>query len=75
MNNTKNALQRQRNLRTARLVFTNIVRYFFLISLSYVVLYQIAYMASQAFKPQDQIYDPSVVWVPKSFTLYNIKDA
>lgn len=75
MNNTKNALQRQRNPRTARLVFTNIVRYFFLISLSYVVLYQIAYMASQAFKPQDQIYDPSVVWVPKSFTLYNIKDA
>ena len=75
MNNTKNALQRQRNLRTARLVFTNIVRYFFLISLSYVVLYQIAYMLSQAFKPQEQIYDPSVVWVPKNFTLYNIKDA
>lgn len=75
MDNTKNALQRQRKLRNIRTVFNNILRYFFLISLSYVVLYQIAYMASQAFKPQDQIYDPSVVWVPKSFTLYNIKDA
>lgn len=48
-------------------------RYFFLISLSYIFLYQIAYMLSQAFKPDNQIYDPSVVWIPKSFTLDNIK--
>lgn len=54
-------------------VFVNILRYFFLISLSYIVLYQIAYMLSQSFKPEGQLYDPSVVWVPKSFTLDNIK--
>ena len=39
----------------------NIIRYFFLISLSYIVLYQIAFMLSQAFKPEPQLYDPSVV--------------
>ena len=51
----------------------NIIRYFFLISLSYIVLYQIAFMLSQAFKPEPQLYDPSVVWLPKTFTLDNIK--
>ncbi len=51
----------------------NIIRYFFLISLSYIVLYQIAFMLSQAFKPEPQLYDPSVVWLPKTFTLNNIK--
>lgn len=54
-------------------VLVNIVRYFFLISLSYIVLYQIAFMLSQAFKPEDQLYDPSVVWLPKSFTMDNLK--
>lgn len=58
---------------TVKKVFVNILRYFFLISLSYIVLYQIAYMLSQSFKPEGQLYDPSVVWVPKSFTLDNIK--
>lgn len=57
------------------MVLTAAVRYFFLLSLSYVVLYQMAYILSQSFKPQAQIYDPSVVWIPKSFTTANIKEA
>ncbi len=64
------------NTKTATAVkktIINIIRYFFLISLSYIVLYQIAYMLSQAFKPEDQLYDPSVVWLPKAFTLDNIR--
>lgn len=62
-----------KNTATVKKVFVNIIRYFFLISLSYIVLYQIAFMLSQAFKPEDQLYDPSVVWLPKSFTLDNVK--
>ncbi len=31
-------------------------------------------MLSTAFRPNEQMNDPSVVWIPKSFTLDNIKD-
>lgn len=68
-------IQARQKVKTIRKVLLNILRYFFLLSLSYVVLYELAYILSQSFKPQSQIYDPSVVWIPKSFTLDNIKEA
>lgn len=75
MSKTISCVKKQQAVKTARMVLTAAVRYFFLLSLSYVVLYQIAYILSQSFKPQAQIYDPSVVWIPKSFTTANIKEA
>ena len=75
MSKTISSVKKQQAVKTARRVLTAAVRYFFLLSLSYVVLYQIAYILSQSFKPQAQIYDPSVVWIPKSFTTANIKEA
>lgn len=51
------------------------VRYIFLIAVSYIVIFQLAYMISYAFRPSSQMYDPSVVWVPRSFTLENFKTA
>lgn len=75
MSKTISSVKKQQAVKTARRVLTAAVRYFFLLSLSYVVLYQIAYILSQSFKPQVQIYDPSVVWIPKSFTTANIKEA
>lgn len=50
-----------------------IARHIFLIGISYVVLYPLLYMVSNAFKPVEQYYDPSVVWIPKSLTLDNFK--
>ena len=44
-------------------------RHLFLLGVSYVVLYPVLYMLSNAFKPVDQYWDPGVVWIPKSFTL------
>lgn len=55
----------------ARNVVVSIIRHLFLIGLSYVVLYPVFYMISNAFKPVSQYYDPSVVWIPKSFTFDN----
>lgn len=75
MSKTISSVKKQQAVKTARRVLTAAVRYFFLLSLSYVVLYQIAYILSQSFKPQAQIYDPSVVWIPKSFTTANLKEA
>lgn len=50
-----------------------VMRQIFLLGLSYVVLYPILYMVSNAFKPVEQYYDPSVIWIPKSLTLENFK--
>ena len=75
MSKTISSVKKQQAVKTARMVLTAAVRYFFLLSPSYVVLYQMAYILSQSFKPQAQIYDPSVVWIPKSFTTANIKEA
>ena len=50
-------------------------RYALLMGLSFIILYPLLYMLTMAFRPAEQIYDPSVIWVPKSFTMENIKTA
>lgn len=50
-----------------------IVRQIFMLGISYVVLYPLMYMLSNAFKPVAQYYDPSVIWIPKSLTLENFR--
>lgn len=51
------------------------VRYFFLLALSYVVLFQLIYMISYSIRPAVDQYNPSVVWIPSAFTLENFKIA
>lgn len=48
-----------------------LARQVFMLGISYVVLYPLMYMISNAFKPVAQYYDPSVIWIPKSLTLDN----
>lgn len=50
-----------------------VVRQIFMLGISYVVLYPLMYMVSNAFKPVSQYYDPSVIWIPKSLTLENFR--
>lgn len=47
------------------------VRYFFLLALSYVVLFQLIYMISYSIRPPADAYNPSVVWIPSEFTFDN----
>ena len=51
-----------------------IFRFCILFGLCFVILYPLIYMLSTAFRPSAQMTDPSVIWLPKSFTLNNIKD-
>lgn len=50
-------------------------RFALLFGLSFVLVYPLLYSLSVAFRPYDELFDPSVVWIPKHFTLVNIKDA
>ena len=56
-------------------VIINTVRYFFLLALSYVVLFQLFFMISQAIRPRTDLLNPSVVWIPTSLTMDNFKAA
>ncbi len=50
-------------------------RFALLAALSFVLVYPLLYMVSNAFKPFMQTYDPAVIWLPKSLTMENILDA
>lgn len=52
-----------------------IARTVLMCGLSFVILYPLLYMLSMVFRPLDQMADPSVIWIPKSLTLDNIKRA
>lgn len=56
-------------------IVVSFVRYFFLLALSYVVLFQLIYMISYSIRPSVDEYNPSVVWIPSQFTTENFEVA
>ena len=50
-------------------IITFVFRCFFLVGLSFVMLYPILFMFSGAFKSAIDVYDLSVVWLPKNYSL------
>lgn len=54
-------------------VVWSIVRFFFLLGMTFIILYPIMYMLSMALRDSVDMYDSSVVWIPRHFTLENFK--
>ena len=52
-----------------------ILKYIFLISISYVVLFPVLSAVSTAIKTVDAFYDPSLYWLPSNVTFENFKTA
>ncbi len=52
-----------------------IVRFIMLIGLSYILVYPVLYMITMAIRPNNQVMDPSVIWIPKAVTLDQFKTA
>ncbi|REK75226.1 carbohydrate ABC transporter permease [Paenibacillus paeoniae] len=50
-----------------------LVRLVLLVGISYVILYPIILKISIAFKDKQDLYNKTVVWIPKNFTLDNFK--
>lgn len=69
----QNRITEKRRLKGAGRVIGSLFRLAVLISLSVVALFPVIYMFSVAFRPYEQMSDPTVVWIPKSLTLYNFK--
>lgn len=53
-------------------VFGAAIRYIFLISYSYVLIYPFIFIISNTFKAPLDYYDPTVNWVPKHFSVSSI---
>lgn len=54
---------------------SELIRAVFLLGFSFIILYPIISMISKAFMQQGDIFDNTVIWVPKHFTLDNLKMA
>jgi len=61
--------------KAAKGLIIRIFKYFFLISVGYIVLFQLFYMFSYAFRPDEDMLEPSVVWLPRELTVQHFKDA
>lgn len=56
-------------------VFSNAVRYAFLISFSFILLYPFIYIVVNSFKGISDFFDPTVEWMPKHVYLGNFSNA
>lgn len=53
----------------------SICRFLLIFGLGFVILYPLLQILSKVFMPIDQYQDLSVIWIPKSLTLDNVKNA
>ncbi|MBQ8684094.1 MAG: carbohydrate ABC transporter permease [Clostridia bacterium] len=58
--------------RTASQVLGGLVKAVFLIGFSFIILYPVITMISKAFMQQQDVYDNTVLWIPRHFTLENL---
>lgn len=62
-------------MKKAKKILWSICRFLLIFGLGFVILYPLIQTISKAFMPVEQYNDLSVVWIPKSLTLDNIKNA
>ena len=55
-------------------LISNIVLWLFILGLFYLFLFPFYYLISTAFQSEQSVNDPSVLWLPHSLTLKNLKD-
>lgn len=55
---------------TGRMVWV-VARFLMLLSLTFVIVYPVLFMLSMSLRSPQDVFDPTVVWIPKHFTLEN----
>lgn len=75
INDAKHKINKKKVTRKIGTIAWKLFRFSILFGLSFVLIYPLLYSISVAFRPLEDLFDPSVVWIPKHFTLNNIKDA
>lgn len=67
-------VHKKKTMKAAKAVWS-IVRFLLFFILGFVIVYPLLQILSKTFMPVEQYSDPSVIWIPKSLTLTNIKAA
>lgn len=62
-------------MKNAKKIMWSVCRFLLIFALSFVILYPVIQTISKTFMPMEQYSDLSVVWIPKSLTLENLKNA
>ena len=68
-------LAQYKKLMTAKKISLSVFRYFILLSIGYLVIYPLIYMISAAFKSPQDFLNPNIVWLAKSPSMENFKNA
>lgn len=50
----------------------SLFRYAFLLAIAYIIITQLLYVLSFAFRTTEDVYDSSVIWLPKNYTVSNL---
>lgn len=66
---------RRQPLNKVKSILWKIVRAVLVLGICYIVLYPLMAKVSSAFKDRQDVFDASVVWIPRNVTLDNFKDA
>jgi len=75
LNSVNHKINKEKALKSSGAIFWKVFRFSILFGLSFVLIYPLLYSLSVSFRPFEELFDPSVIWIPKHFTLINIKDA
>lgn len=68
-------VRRRRTVRRLTRIGAGLVKSVFLIGFAFIILYPVLTMVSKAFMQQQDVYDNTVLWVPRHFTLENLQFA
>lgn len=65
-------IHKKKTVKAAKAVWS-VVRFLLFFIIGFVIVYPLLQIISKAFMPVEQYADPSVIWIPKSLTLVNIR--
>ena len=68
-------MTRHKKILITKNIIVSVMRFVFLIAFAYILLYPVFFMLSNALRTTTDYIDPSVVWLPKTITWQNFKDA
>lgn len=71
----KNKFKKQSAADKALGIIAKIFRFLFLLGMSYVLLYPVLFLLSNAFRDPIDRLDPTIIWIPKTLTLSNFQYA
>lgn len=66
---------KKKTIRKSSDIAFKVFRTVLLFAMCFIIIHPVLYMISVAFRESKDLYDPTVIWIPKNFTVENLKTA